>query len=307
MLDRSQRFGIAVSCALHVLVAGAFTLVSVLAPSRADSSLPPEAVIVEIRIDGPETRVIEAAPHRSGGSASPSSARATPLPAVSAPPPSVAAKPAASKPAPAPLPEPERAPESLAEPAPDLEAEPEPRPEPEAAAEPPRESDSSAPASSSSSASASAAPQLDDSPSEREAVAGASEDGSALAAADGTGGAGATSDGSNASGLPGRATGRGDEQDDPYARYIESVRTAVQARKHYPPLARKRAVEGRVVARVAIRADGRIQAIDFEQGAQPLLRRATHDAIRAAEPYPAPPSGAVTIELPIDYSLRDAS
>lgn len=295
MLDRSQRFGIAVSCGLHVLVAGAFTLVSALAPSRADSSLPPEAVIVQIRLDGPETRVIDAAPHRSGAAASRPSASAMPLPAVSAPPPKVASDPAAAKPAAAKRAEPKSAPAPLpaprTEPDPPLESEPEPEPErhPESA----RESDarSAAPAAS----------QVDGPAPEGEATASASGDGSALASADAMAGA------SNASGLPGRATGGGDEEDDPYARYIESVRTAVQARKHYPPLARKRSVEGRVVARLAIRADGRIQTIEFEQGAQPLLRRATQDAIRAAEPYPAPPEGAVTIELPIDYSLRDAS
>lgn len=91
------------------------------------------------------------------------------------------------------------------------------------------------------------------------------------------------------------------------ARYVEEVRRRIEARKRYPAMARKRAVEGRVVARVEIGADGRIATIAFEGGAPPLLRRATDEAIRAGEPYPAPPAGALTIELPVDYSLRDAS
>jgi protein TonB len=91
------------------------------------------------------------------------------------------------------------------------------------------------------------------------------------------------------------------------ARYVEAVRERIEARKRYPSMARKRAVEGRVVARVAIRADGRVSAVEFDGGAPALLRRATDDAIREAAPYPAPPAGALTIELPVDYSLRDAS
>ncbi len=91
------------------------------------------------------------------------------------------------------------------------------------------------------------------------------------------------------------------------ARYVDEVRRRIEARKRYPAMARKRAVEGRVVARVEIRADGRVAGIEFDGGAPALLRRATGDAIRAAAPYPAPPAGAVTIELPVDYSLRDAS
>ena len=99
------------------------------------------------------------------------------------------------------------------------------------------------------------------------------------------------------------------EADDPsrLARYVEEVRARIEARRRYPAMARKRSVEGRVVARVAIRADGRVSAIEFDGGAPALLRRATDEAIRSAAPYPAPPAGAMTIELPVDYSLRDAS
>lgn len=104
-----------------------------------------------------------------------------------------------------------------------------------------------------------------------------------------------------------RATGREDDEEDRLARYVEAIRSRIEGRKRYPPLARKRSVEGRVVARVAIGVDGRIRSVEYDRGAQPLLRRATEDAIRAAAPYPAPPDGALTIELPIDYSLRDAS
>lgn len=109
---------------------------------------------------------------------------------------------------------------------------------------------------------------------------------------------------------PDRRPGPGssnEDEEDRLARYVETIRARVQARKRYPPLARKRAVEGRVLARLAIRADGRLSTVEFEGDVAPLLRRATDDAIRSAEPYPAPPAGAITIELPVDYSLRDAS
>jgi|JI10StandDraft_1071094.scaffolds.fasta_scaffold130724_3 protein TonB len=98
-----------------------------------------------------------------------------------------------------------------------------------------------------------------------------------------------------------------EEEANRLARYVEAVRARIEARKRYPSMARKRAVEGRVVARVAIRADGELTGIEFDGAAPALLRRATDDAIRAASPYPAPPAGPLTIELPVDYSLRDAS
>ena len=97
------------------------------------------------------------------------------------------------------------------------------------------------------------------------------------------------------------------DSQDRLASYVETVRRRIQDRRRYPPLARKRAVEGRIVARLAIRADGRIESVEFRDSAPRLLRRATDDAIRKAAPYPVPPGGALTIELPVDYSLRDAS
>lgn len=104
-----------------------------------------------------------------------------------------------------------------------------------------------------------------------------------------------------------RATGAEGEDEDRLARYVESLRSRVEGRKRYPPLARKRSVEGRVIARLVIRADGDLDSLELRGTNSPLLRRATRDAIRSAAPYPAPPDGALTIELPIDYSLRDAS
>ncbi len=106
--------------------------------------------------------------------------------------------------------------------------------------------------------------------------------------------------------LPGPGAADEDEADR-LARYVEAIRSRVQSRKRYPPLARKRAVEGRVLARVAIRADGGLTAVELAGEASPLLRRATEEAIRSAAPYPAPPAGAITIELPVEYSLHDAS
>lgn len=106
--------------------------------------------------------------------------------------------------------------------------------------------------------------------------------------------------------LPGHGQ-TAEEEENLLARYVEEIRARIQRRKHYPPLARKRSVEGRVIARVAIRADGRLTAVEFDPTAPPLLRRATDDAIRSAAPYPAPPAGDITIEFPVEYSLRDSS
>ena len=96
------------------------------------------------------------------------------------------------------------------------------------------------------------------------------------------------------------------EQEERLSRYVATIRARIQDRKHYPALARKRSVEGRVVARIAIGVDGQIAAVELDGGSHQLLRTATAAAIRASAPYPAPPDGAITIELPIEYALRDA-
>jgi len=195
--------------------------------------------------------------------------RAAPPP-VSAPPPERARPPEPVTPAPAPPPE--------AEP-----VEPEPTPPPTPAAETKAESP----------------------PIQTAAAAGAASDAASAGTPDGEAGgsvSGRQGDRDSLAGSPDVS----DEQDR-LARYVEAIRSKIQSRKHYPSLARRRSVEGRIVARVAIRADGRIDDIEFTGEASPLLRRATDDAIRGSAPFLAPPSGAVTIEFPIDYSLRDTS
>lgn len=93
--------------------------------------------------------------------------------------------------------------------------------------------------------------------------------------------------------------------EDLVARYVDAVRERILTRRRYPALARKRAIEGLVVARLAIRADGRLDDLALSDGVSSLLRRASDQAIRSAAPYPPPPHGAIAIEIPLEYSLRD--
>jgi protein TonB len=91
------------------------------------------------------------------------------------------------------------------------------------------------------------------------------------------------------------------------ARYVAEVRAMILAQKRYPRLARKRSIEGAVEARIEIGADGSLSGLRLSESAPRVLSRATEEAIERAAPFPTPPEGVRVIEIPVDYSLLDAS
>jgi protein TonB len=90
------------------------------------------------------------------------------------------------------------------------------------------------------------------------------------------------------------------------ARYVALVRTRVDERKVYPAIARRRGVEGRVVARLRIDESGRLLRLETERGTSAVLGRSARSAIEAASPFPPPPDGEFELEIALQYSL-DAS
>lgn len=87
------------------------------------------------------------------------------------------------------------------------------------------------------------------------------------------------------------------------ARYVALVRTRVDARKVYPAIARRRGLEGRVVARLRIDGSGRLLHLDTVDGSSAVLGRSARDAIEAAAPFPPPPDGEFELEIALQYSL----
>lgn len=96
-------------------------------------------------------------------------------------------------------------------------------------------------------------------------------------------------------------------QRDEIAEYVETVSSLIRDQKRYPKLARKRKIEGRVLVVVKIAPDGELSALNLDDDAPRVLGRATEAAIRRAAPFPTPPGGAKTIEIEIEYTLRDVS
>lgn len=86
--------------------------------------------------------------------------------------------------------------------------------------------------------------------------------------------------------------------------YVAEVRARIEREKRYPAMARRRGEEGLVLARVAIAADGDLDSIDIDGEASVFLLRATREAVERARPFPMPPRGSVTIEIPVRWQVR---
>lgn len=110
---------------------------------------------------------------------------------------------------------------------------------------------------------------------------------------------------SPAIGLPAVSAGQPMESEavDLLPSYVAEVRARIERQKRYPAMARRRGDEGVVLARVAIGSDGGLDSIDLEGEASPFLLRATREAVERARPFPMPPRGAVTIEVPVRWQV----
>jgi protein TonB len=90
---------------------------------------------------------------------------------------------------------------------------------------------------------------------------------------------------------------------DPMAAYIALIRERIAKHKRYPAIARRRGIEGRLVVRVEIAADGGVVTSEALGSPSAMLVRSALAAVEAASPFPPPPNGALRIEIPIRYEL----
>lgn len=85
-------------------------------------------------------------------------------------------------------------------------------------------------------------------------------------------------------------------------RLLALVRNKIRSHRHYPELAKRRGIEGKVEVSFRILPDGRVTELAVRRGADPLLDEAALAAVRAASPLPPFPE-PLTVEL--DFGLED--
>jgi periplasmic protein TonB len=121
-------------------------------------------------------------------------------------------------------------------------------------------------------------------------------------------GAGARALAAVGAGPPGagaEAAGAGAPSADALAAYIARLQRAIDAHKSYPPMARRRGIEGVVTVRLAIDALGGLEAAALVGRPPDVLARSTRDAVAKAGPFPPPPGGRLQVEFPVRYEIVD--
>jgi protein TonB len=83
--------------------------------------------------------------------------------------------------------------------------------------------------------------------------------------------------------------------------YLAKLLAMIEAKKHYPTIARRRNLEGKIEVRFNLSCDGKISKLSIT-GAHSLLRKAAGNAIDAAQPLPEPPS-QVECPMPVHYAM----
>jgi protein TonB len=91
--------------------------------------------------------------------------------------------------------------------------------------------------------------------------------------------------------------------------YYGMVRMMIEKNKLYPLAARQRQIQGRVVVRFVISADGSVTDIALVESCRhKILDKAALAAIQNAGPFPRPPmqlfKGSVPLEIPVVFELR---
>lgn len=90
--------------------------------------------------------------------------------------------------------------------------------------------------------------------------------------------------------------------------YRVRIRQAVDEHKHYPRMARRLGLDGRVVVAFTVEADGRLAGVRVvESSGSELLDEAALEAVRKAAPFPSFPAGIERrrwdFTLPLSFSL----
>lgn len=125
----------------------------------------------------------------------------------------------------------------------------------------------------------------------------------AAPAVPGGGGTGAAEGAALAAVATGPPGGGGGGGADALAAYIARLQQAIDAHKSYPPMARRRGIEGVVTVRLAIDAAGGLERTSLVGRAPEMLARSTREAVDRASPFPPPPGGPLQIEFPVRYEI----
>jgi protein TonB len=83
--------------------------------------------------------------------------------------------------------------------------------------------------------------------------------------------------------------------------YLAKLLAMIEENKHYPAIARRRNLEGKIEVKFNLSCDGVVSDLSTI-GPHSLLRKAARKAINAAQPLPAPPAH-VKCPLPIHYAM----
>jgi TonB family protein len=110
-------------------------------------------------------------------------------------------------------------------------------------------------------------------------------------------------------GLPpgdGATNSGGDGQ--PLRHYLQHIRERISRYKKYPPMARRRQLEGRVGIRFLLSVTGEVQRLAISRSSgEELLDQAALKAVQDGSPFPRPPvdlpADPITIELNIVFNL----
>jgi protein TonB len=103
-----------------------------------------------------------------------------------------------------------------------------------------------------------------------------------------------------------RPSARGDAKADPV--YVANLLARLERQVEYPRVARLNGIEGRVVLRIGVAADGRLVQLAVETSSgNALLDEAALAAARRAAPLPPPPAsmGATLFYVPVTFDLTD--
>lgn len=107
---------------------------------------------------------------------------------------------------------------------------------------------------------------------------------------------------------PGDGAANPDGGGQPLRHYLQHVRERISRYKKYPPLARRRQLEGRVGIRFLLSATGEVQQLAISRSSgQELLDQAALKAVQDGSPFPRPPvdlpADPITIELNIVFNM----
>ncbi|HCC55497.1 MAG TPA: hypothetical protein DEQ20_11350 [Desulfobulbaceae bacterium] len=100
------------------------------------------------------------------------------------------------------------------------------------------------------------------------------------------------------------SVGAGEDRESFRKRYFASLMAHIEANKFYPPMARRRRLEGAVQVRFTLEANGRISGLQVSEG-ESLLGQAAREAVERSLPLPLPSAqGEVSLPRSIGFLME---